>query len=137
MEDVPMMRWLFGPIAALVLAFAIASAVPLRAPSAQQPPIYGQQLMTEQERAEYRARMQAARTEQEREQIRLEHHREMQERAREQGIELPEQPPMMGMGQGGGMGQSMGQGGGMGQGMGSGRGMGGAGGGGRGGGRGN
>jgi len=49
----------------------------------QEPPIYGSQLMTEQERAEYRARMRAATSEQERDQIRLEHHARMQQRAEE------------------------------------------------------
>jgi hypothetical protein len=79
--------------------------------------------MSEQERAEYQARMRAVTTEQEREQIRLEHHREMQQRAREMGVELPDEPPAMGKGgqrmapgQGGGMGGGMGQGGGRGRG---------------------
>ena len=87
---------------------------------AQDQPIYGSQLMTEQERSEYRAQMRAATTEQEREQIRIEHHREMQERARAMGVELPDQPPAMGMGrQGTGPGQGDGKGAG---GAGSGRG---------------
>ncbi|TNF37913.1 MAG: hypothetical protein EP315_01925, partial [Gammaproteobacteria bacterium] len=43
--------------------------------------IYGSQLMTEQERNEYRNRMRAAKTEQEREQIRNEHHERMKIRA--------------------------------------------------------
>ena len=44
--------------------------------------------MTEQERAEYRARMRAATSEQERDQIRLEHHARMQQRAEEKGLHI-------------------------------------------------
>jgi hypothetical protein len=94
--------------------------------------IYGSQLMTQEERIEFRAKMQAAKTVEEQEQIRNEHHKAMQERAASQGIVLPDQPsaggrgmgPGSGMGSGGGMGQGgggMGSGGG---GMGSGGGRG-------------
>jgi Spy/CpxP family protein refolding chaperone len=62
--------------------------------------IYGSQLMTQQERNEYRDRMRAARTEQEREQIRQEHHERILARARERGVTLPEEPPMRGRGMG-------------------------------------
>ena len=82
--------------------------------------IYGSQLMTQQERLQYREQMRNAKTAQQREQLRLEHHRQMQERARQRGVTLPDQPPT-----GGGMGGGMG-GGGMGGGMGGG-GMGGGG----------
>jgi hypothetical protein len=90
----------------------------------QDQPIYGRQLMTEQERLEYGERMRAATTEEEREQIRLEHHARMQERAAELGIELPDAPPVTGMGRGMGQGPGMGagQGGMMRQGARSGRG---------------
>ena len=76
-------------------------------------PVYGSQIMTQQERTEYRNRMRQTTTQQEREQIRNEHHEQMRERARERGITLPEEPPArggMGQGQGAGMGQGMGQG---------------------------
>ena len=77
--------------------------------------IYGSQLMTQQERAEYRSRIRAAKTEQEREQIRNEHHERMKERAKERGVNLPDMPPARGggMGPGGGMrpGGGMGPGG--------------------------
>jgi hypothetical protein len=77
-----------------------------------QEPIYGSQLMTEQERLEYRARLREAPTEEDRNQIRGEHHELMQERAKAQGMVLPEQPPEgRGMGQGG---MGGGRGGGMG-----------------------
>jgi hypothetical protein len=72
--------------------------------------IYGSQLMTRQERNDFRARMRAAKTAQEREQIRNEHHERMKIRAKERGVTLPDEPPAMGggMGFGGGMGGGMG-----------------------------
>ena len=97
----------------------------------QREQIYGSQLMTPQEMAEHRAKMRSLKTNEEREAYRLEHHQKMQERAKEQGITLPDEPPAPG----GGMGTGMGPGSGMGMGsggMGSGGGMGmGSGGGGR------
>ncbi len=89
----------------------------------QQEPIYGSQLMTQQERNAHRAKMRAAKTDQEREQIRLEHHKQMQERAKERGVTLPDVPPASGKGMG--PGSSMGPGPGIGGGMGPGSGMGG------------
>lgn len=87
--------------------------------------VYGSQLMTEQERLEYRNRLQNAATEEERLQIRTEHHQQMQERASEQGVTLPDMPPQAkGKALGKGMGKAIGQdkdsnaGAGMGQGMG-------------------
>lgn len=80
--------------------------------------IYGWQLMTPEERNEYRSRMRAAKTAQEREEIRAEHHAEMQKRAEARGVTLPEAPAARGGGMGGGMmngGNGMG---GMGRGMG-------------------
>lgn len=62
--------------------------------------IYGSQLMTRQERIEYRNRIRAAKTAQEREQIRKEHHERMKERAKERGVTLPDEPPMPGGGMG-------------------------------------
>lgn len=68
--------------------------------------VYGSQLMTRQERAEYRAKMRSLKTREEREAFRMEHHKKMQERAKEKGLTLPDEPPAMGgrMGPGGGMG---------------------------------
>lgn len=74
--------------------------------------IYGSQLMSVQERNEYRNRMRQAKTYEEREQIRREHHAQMQIRAKEKGVTLPDEPPAgrgPGMGPGGG---GMGPGGG-------------------------
>ncbi|GGD02793.1 hypothetical protein [Halopseudomonas salina] len=92
-------------------------------------PIYGSQIMTDQERIEHRGLMRDAPTQQDRERIRTEHHELMRERARERGITLPDTPPArggmgQGMGQGTGMGQGMGQGAGKGQGPGMGQGTG-------------
>lgn len=73
----------------------------------EQDQIYGSQMMTEQERAEYRAKMHAAETLEERERIRNEHHEQMNARAKERGMAMPDEPPMgggMGMGPGSGMG---------------------------------
>lgn len=66
--------------------------------------IYGSQLMTQQERLQYQNRIRTFKTEQEREAYRLEHHRLMQQRARERGVQLPDEPPMMGGGAMGGAG---------------------------------
>jgi len=91
--------------------------------------IYGSQLMTEQERMEYREKMLRLKTAREREAYRLEHHKKMQIRAREKGVKLPDEIPTgVGGGRGpggngglGGLGSGgMGLGGG-GMGLGSGR----------------
>jgi outer membrane murein-binding lipoprotein Lpp len=81
--------------------------------------IYGSQLMTPQERNAYRNKMRETKTAQEREKLRIEHHEQMQERAKQRGITLPDAPPekgmRKGMGPGGGMvqgGSGMGPGGG-------------------------
>jgi hypothetical protein len=92
----------------------------------EQEQIYGSQLMTQEEMAEHRAKMRSLKTNEERETYRLEHHEKMQERAREQGITLPDEAPAAGggMGMGSGMGPGsggMGSGGGMGMGSGGGR----------------
>ncbi len=91
-----------------------------KAQTQKQEQIYGSQLMTQQERAEQRDRMRAAKTAEEREQIRKEHHERMQERAKERGVSLPDEPPARGSGMGPGSGR-MGSGGGMGPGGGRGR----------------
>lgn len=61
----------------------------------QQDRIYGSQLMTQEERMEFRSRMRAATSAEEREQIRKEHHERMQVRAKERGVTLPDEPPAM------------------------------------------
>lgn len=72
--------------------------------------VYGSQIMTRQERMEYRAKMRAAKTQQEREQLRKEHHERMKVRAAEKGVTLPEEPPATGMRKGMGPGGGMGAG---------------------------
>lgn len=66
--------------------------------------IYGSQLMTQAEREEYRARMRSLQTEEERNTFRLQHHQQMQERARAQGLQLPDEPPLRRLGPGAGPG---------------------------------
>ncbi|GAB6069057.1 hypothetical protein JCM30760_01540 [Thiomicrorhabdus hydrogeniphila] len=56
-------------------------------------PIYGSQLMTQQERQEHQAQMRAAKTPEEKQQLRQVHHQKMQLRAKQKGIVLPDQPP--------------------------------------------
>jgi len=104
------------------LLLALSLSAPLA--MAQEEPIYGQQLMTEQERAEHREQMRNLRTEEEREAFRQEHHERMQERARERGVTLPEEPGQRGKGMNQGQGQKKGMGQGQGKGMGGGKGSG-------------
>ncbi len=97
-------------VKALVLALAM-TGLSVGA-LAEDVPIYGSQLMTNQERIEHRNKLRAAKTAEEREQVRLQHHEQMQLRAKEQGVTLPDTPPA----QGGRQGRGMGPGGGMGSG---------------------
>ena len=71
-----------------------------KAQAQKQEQIYGSQLMTQQERNEYRAKMRAAKTAEEREQVRKEHHEGMKERAKARGVTLPDDPPARGGGMG-------------------------------------
>lgn len=96
------------------LLFAIPAAFAADPPAQDQQEVYGSQLMTPQERTEYQAKMRAAKTNEEREQIRAQHHEEMQVRAKQQGMTLPDEPPARGMGGGMGPGGGMKPGGGMG-----------------------
>jgi hypothetical protein len=105
-------------MSAKFLTTSIAVAVlSIGSAMAQYPPaIYGSQLMTRQERMEYRNQMRSTKTQEERNTLRLEHHQKMQERAKEKGVTLPDAPPAagggMGPGAGGGRGPGMGGGGG-------------------------
>ncbi|NMM36234.1 MAG: hypothetical protein HHJ09_01800 [Glaciimonas sp.] len=91
----------------------------------KQEQIWGSQLMTPQERTEYRAKMFAVKTAAEREQIRKENHEAMKKRAEARGMTIPDELPARGTGRGTGGG--MGPGGGMGGGGMGGGGMGGGG----------
>ncbi len=97
-------------VALTVIALGLMSSGAIAADQ----PIYGSQMMTNQERMEHRTKMNAAKTPQELEQVRLEHHEQMQLRAKERGVTLPDTPPT----QGGGARQGMGSGARMGGGQG-------------------
>jgi hypothetical protein len=78
-------------------------------PRAQdQEPIFGGRMMTKEERAEYHARMRAAKTVAERRKVRKDQHDAMVARAKERGIAIPDDPTAKGSGMGpaGGMGSS-------------------------------
>ena len=86
------------PVAASCVSGAALAAdgENLRRPGMSSPdrqPIYGSQLMTDEEREEFRGRMRAAATPEERERLRQEHHDQMRQRAAARGISLPEVPP--------------------------------------------
>lgn len=106
-------------LVAVAMALSAANGVAQDKPQAQQQAkqpaqsreqIYGSQLMTPQERTEYRDRMRAAKTQQERDQLRAEHHARMQGRAKERGVMLPDAPPAKGAGKGGAGGYGAGKG---------------------------
>jgi hypothetical protein len=76
-------------------------------------PVYGWEIMSEQERMEHREKMQSMKTAEERERYRMEHHKKMEQRAKEQGVTLKEpQRKGSGMGEGRGMHEGGGMGGG-------------------------
>lgn len=81
--------------------------------------IYGKQLMSPEERAEFQEKMRSLKTPEERQAFREEHRKKMMERAKEQGVTLPPccDPGEMGGGMGpGGMGPHGGMGSGRGPG---------------------
>lgn len=94
----------------LFLAAVLTLAIPGTSVLAEQQ-VYGSQLMTQQERMEHRTKMQSMNTMEERERYRMEHHKKMQERAKQQGVTLPDAPLMRnkGRGPGGGQGGGMGR----------------------------
>lgn len=96
--------WVIFAAAGLFAAAGVASSqesTPLK-PAA--PPVFGAQLMTQQELIEHRTKMRNAKTPEEREAVRADHHKAMLERAKEKGVTLPETPPPRGMGRGAGVG---------------------------------
>ena len=108
----------------LLSAISMTALLQIALPGFADEQVYGYQLMTEQERAEHRAKMQSFQTEQEREAYRQQHHKMMQERAREQGVTLPDEPMPRGQGRGMGPGPGAGPGAGPGYGGGQGKGQG-------------
>ena len=63
---------------------------------AAQEPVYGANLMTEQEQANYRKQLDNAKTDADRERIRAEHQTAIQKRARERGVAVPPVTPAQG-----------------------------------------
>ena len=88
-----------------VLMLATGVVMPLSVsaqPMGYEAPVYGSELMTGEERERYRERLSNAQSAEDRERIRSEHHEQMQERARERGVTLPDTPPRGGPGMGNG-----------------------------------
>ena len=103
---------------AAVAAPAVLAQQSTDRPAAKTEPIYGYQMMTPQERDQYREKMRDARSAEERQAVRDEHHAAMVERAKERGVTLPDRPTGAGP-RGPGMGPGMGpRGPGMGPGIG-------------------
>jgi hypothetical protein len=99
----PLMMSTFATALLLTTGFALAvdqAPAQEKAKTQKQVQVYGSQLMTKEERTEYRAKMHAAKTAEEREQIRNEHHERMKVRAQERGVTLPDEPPVRGGGMG-------------------------------------
>ncbi|MDY0276382.1 MAG: hypothetical protein RBR42_13305 [Desulfomicrobium sp.] len=96
------------PTLLLGAGFALAveqNATQPRAMTQTQEQVYGSQLMTQQERTEYHAKMRAAQTTADKEQLRMEHHESMTERAKARGVTLPDDTPAV---RGGAKGQGVG-----------------------------
>lgn len=109
----PLMMSVLAISLSLPTVFALAAdqtPAQEKAKTQKQEQVYGSQLMTQQERTEYRAKMRAAKTAEEREQIRKEHHEAMKERAKVHGVTLPDEPPARGGGMGPGDGMAPGGG---------------------------
>ena len=119
----PRLKTALAAAAAVSLSAAMMLTTPVLAQTDDQP-IFGSQLMSDQERQSHRLQMLNANTPEERERIRADNHERMQKRAEEQGITLPEVPPARGMGQGMQQGRGQGMQQGQGQGMQQGRGQG-------------
>lgn len=119
-----MKRLMYGILIGLLVPAVTALAAEEKKPAPakkqeqvkkQEEVVYGRQMMTREEIAEYRAKMRAAKTAEEREKLRKEHHEKMKARAKERGVTIPPDPlgrepggpgmgPGKGMGPGGGMG---------------------------------
>jgi hypothetical protein len=86
--------------AILALSSGAIAQTPASTQVQTQQRVYGSQLMTVQERNDYRQQMRALKNPQERDQFRSEHHTKMQEPAKERGVTLPDAPPPQGRGAG-------------------------------------
>ncbi len=107
----------FISLAAEKAATPATPAVPA-VPAADKEPIFGSQLMTQEERLQFRNQMQNATSVEEREKIRIQHRELMLERAKAQGVTLSDTPMMMRNGAGKGPGMNNGSSSGSGQGKG-------------------
>ena len=107
----------FISLAAEKAATPATPAVPA-VPAADKEPIFGSQLMTQEERLQFRNLMQNATSVEEREKIRIQHRELMLERAKAQGVTLSDTPMMMRNGAGKGPGMNNGSSSGSGQGKG-------------------
>jgi len=90
----------FLSLSAVVAAAADPSPVQKITATQGQEQVYGSQLMTLEERAEYHAAIRAAKTPEERELLRKEHHQRMEARAKTRGVTLANEPLVRGEGHG-------------------------------------
>lgn len=81
-------------------AVALAMSVALSVQAEDTEKVFGHQLMTAEELQEHRQTLRGMESEAARDAYRKEHHERMRERAREQGVELPDKPGKRGKGQG-------------------------------------
>lgn len=91
----------FAGVLALPLVAAVAvenEQLEQKEQAQVQQQVYGWQLMTDEERAEHRAKMRSATSSEEREAYRQEHHKLMQARAEAKGLTIPDQPGQRGRG---------------------------------------
>lgn len=98
---------MIGLLIVPIMGFAADKTAPVKpAPQAayvaDKEPIFGYQLMTPAERTTFRTQMQNATTAEERQKIRLQHRTLMLERAKAQGVTLPDTPMMNNQGIGSG-----------------------------------
>ena len=85
-------------VLSLSAVIAAADPSPVQKIAATQEQVYGSQLMTLEERAEYHGAMRAAKTVEERELLRKEQHQRMDARAKTRGVTLANEPLVRGEG---------------------------------------
>lgn len=89
---------MIGVLSLSAVVAAAADPSPMQKLSSMQEQVYGSQLMTAKERAEYHAAMRAAKTPEKRALLREEHHQRMEERAKTRGVTLANEPFVRGKG---------------------------------------
>lgn len=75
---------------ALAAALLLFTSIPAMAAEETEAPVYGQSLMTAEERLQHQERIRNAETDEARNRIRAEHREQMQARAKERGVDLPD-----------------------------------------------